>query len=1095
MDIVKKSVGIANTNPKLNYYEEYYGSGSNNVGLGNIWFDSHLIPSQPPTSDTPVVRLINNASLTRVNNSNAFRLTTNLNDLKYAIFGSGCINTVNVYTNTTEIMYNPYNSPTGESGTDKDIIVPTSIDYFPIITLTDGSILGPSNSIYIDHFAGLLYFNKVPESLPSTITFHKYVGRLGITQDTAVNWTNPIINYKTTIINTVISEPGAVLYYYYIRTNDNMHYKAGEIYINYNQTTAVLSDRIIEHDGVPIAPIDINNISFEAEVVLSSSGVIKLMLHCINLSGIYYLSITETETPITTLFDKSSSYLKVSNLGDSLAPTHNRILQLDISTVGVVCYYTIIDQLTTDPVNPGRLNQQAGKLNYTWSVDPAGAQEVTGESPVLNFPLIGENYIIEFSTDITAGKFNLYADIVQTDKRYTVELNYVTYINAKIITPINATINQVFDTLDRSATNYKIYKYCLKDSAPLRPNIICGEIAVVCDSTNERASNYRFTKSAGRGPNNNILIDGDENDVTTLISFDVVDNGNLVDVLVSFDATQTTGPYTMYLFEKTTPLSSTLVFPASNPSNVNPVVLPSNEITVPNTATSFPYTHTLLTLNPAENAHIYIVTATNDVGCKTTKEIAIYYSQNNPPGIATPPGTGYFVSRVRTLQDDVGDCSKVVIDAKWTGTNPIIYADIYSQVWTFATCHINLIANYSNLVNINSAAAGDLDTLLPSSNGASYYYFLKTIDGLNMRMGEIYLSFNNSSTSPDIVLDFGIPYGNAGDPMANPPEAVGDTSGISINASVVGTNIILGCINTSVQNCQVYLFKHTPVSNIDSYIGGTNSIIKQPKVFTLNSAPVLIDEFTENDKIKVLNATTVNPNKLDELMVSKILHYSINNTDTTPGTFARVGELFIQWGGSSLNVNDRSSYSPTRNIADASVINVKLGFLRTITYENNTYVYRIYATNTVDNTYNLRISPTLILSNLISVSSNVNVNINANSTTIDAILPNVRYLIKYYKKNATSSVVADYMLYTGTGGDREMGTIKMMWNSTNTSDDTVNISFHNKTTVNVSGFIFNAIVVNDPANNAPEKKLVALYLEKNMNDNTPYTFKMRDTTF
>lgn len=1095
MDINKKSVGIANTNSNLNYYEEYYGSGSNNVGLGNIWYDSHLIPSQPPATDTPVVRLMTNVDLVRVSaTSNAFKLRDNLNDLKYAIFGSGCVNTVNVYTNTTEIMTNPY---TNETGTDREIPPPTTIDYFPIIT-TDNGILGPSNSIYIDHASGLIYFNKVdPNNIPKSITFHKYVGRLGITQDIAVNWTNPIINYKTTIINTVISEPGAVLYYYYIRTNDNLHYKAGEIYINYNQTTAVLSDRIIEHSGTA-SGVDINNISFEAEVVLSSSGVIKLMLHCINLSGIYYLNITETETPITTLFDKASSYLRVSNLGDA-AFTHNKILQLDTSVVGVVIYYTIIDQLTTVPVNPGRLNQQAGKLNYTWSVDNAGVKEVSGEPPVLNFPLIGENYIIEFSTEIDANnKFILYADINGTDKKYTIELNYITYNMSRVINNIPSG-TQIIDSLDRAVTNYKIYKYCLRDNALPRPNVTCGEIAVICDSTGVRAVNYRYTKSAGRGPANDLLLIPDENTVTSQIDFDAIDFDNLVNVrLISSTTTD------LYLFEKTTPLSNTLVFPSSNPSNVNPIILPSTEVSIPINNVTYPYTHTLLTLSPSENAHVFIVTATNDIGCKTTKEIAIYYTPNNPPATATPAGTGYFVSNVRTLLDDVGDCTKISIGARWDGVNPVIYADITSQIWTFATCYINITANYTNLTEI---AAGvieiPLDTLLLSSNGASYYYFIKTTDNLNMRMGDIFLSFNNSTNTTDasVVLDSRA-FINPVYITTNPAGTIGNTFDIAFGTSIdAGTNsLILQGNNAKSVGCQIYLFKHTPISNIDSYIGGTNSIIKQSKTFTLNpSSTVLIDEFTETDKIKILNPTSVNPNKVDELMVSKVLHYNLNNTNTSPGQFARVGELFIQWQGSSLSVNDRFSYDTGRSPPDASIGNVSLVTVKTVTYVNNTYVYRIYAINTGTDTYNLRINPTIILSNLISVNSNVNVNINGNSPTLTTNASRSKYLIKYYTKNVTSTIVADYIIYDGTVGNnkRKMGSIKVMWDSINAASTIVNTISYNEvadpTGLAALDGIVGAEIVDDPTDNNVQKKLVALYLDAPTNSN--YYFKMRDFTF
>lgn len=112
---------------------------------------------------------------------NAYKLVNNVNDLKYAIYGSGCINSVNPYTTTTEVMINPY---TGDVGNDLTKLIPTTIDYFPVIELSDGSIAGPLNNVYIDHFASMLY---VENGVPIRITFHKYVGRLGVAMDTPVN--------------------------------------------------------------------------------------------------------------------------------------------------------------------------------------------------------------------------------------------------------------------------------------------------------------------------------------------------------------------------------------------------------------------------------------------------------------------------------------------------------------------------------------------------------------------------------------------------------------------------------------------------------------------------------------------------------------------------------------------------------------------------------------------------------------------------------------------------------------------------------------------------------------------------------------------
>lgn len=72
---------------------------------------------------------------------------------------------------------------------------------------------------------------------------------------------NPITKYKTTVINSIIIEPSTKIYYFYISSTDNSNYKAGELFVNFTSTTAVVSERNIESTGADIP------VYFEAEIV------------------------------------------------------------------------------------------------------------------------------------------------------------------------------------------------------------------------------------------------------------------------------------------------------------------------------------------------------------------------------------------------------------------------------------------------------------------------------------------------------------------------------------------------------------------------------------------------------------------------------------------------------------------------------------------------------------------------------------------------------------------------------------------------------------------------------------------------------------
>lgn len=126
------------------------------------------------------------------------------------------------------------------------------------------------------------------------------------------------------------------------------------------------------------------------------------------------------------------------------------------------------------------------------------------------------------------------------------------------------------------------------------------------------------------------------------------------------------------------------------------------------------------------------------------------------------------------------------------------------------------------------------------------------------------------------------------------------------------------------------------------------------------NSTTLIDEFRESDLIKIANATSSNPNKTDELMVSKLFHYTLN--DGTNNT--RTGEILVQWQSSTLNIDDRFSLPNNTDVT----------FTKNVLFVNNTYLYQIFANTTLTSGYTLKISPTLILSNLNVPINLVNVN-------------------------------------------------------------------------------------------------------------------------
>lgn len=965
MNLIKKFNGIANTDNKKRYYEEYYGSGGSPVSLGSIWYDAHQIPSIPPTSNTAFVKIISGADLQLVS-GNAYKLTSNCNDLKYAIFGSGCVNSVNPYKGTTEIMSNPY---TGETGDDLTISVPTSIDYFPIIELSDGSIAGPLNSVYIDHFSGLLY---VETGVPVRITFHKYVGRLGVAIDTPANWINPITKYKTTIFNSIIIEPSTKIYYFYISTTDNSDYKAGELFVNFTSTTAVVTERNIESTGADIP------VYFEAEIINGE----KILLHIINITGTYNLFIEEQDS---TLYNKIPSNIKLTNITNG-----SQILTLNKSNLGVVCYYTILDTDTNTI-------QQAGKLNYVWN----SFNEITGENPSINYPAINTTNTATFTPTIVGDDFIL--TINDLDFNSIVELKYLTYNTAAVVT-LNAP-SQIIDFIDRTINGYKIYKFKINDNAG---NTIAGEIAIICDTSRAVVANINFKKSSGVGIAGDSIAP-DFNSVTRDINF-LVDE-DATGVFLKADI-QTGSSFEMRYFAKTTELESVVIFPSTNPSNVNPVILSTPNVIIPQTNTIYPYVHVIDTLNTTEHAHIYFITATNDTGCKTTKQIAIYYTPNNPPPMANPAGTGSFISSSRTLQKDIGDCSNLTISARWNGGVPELIAEINAQVWNFAVCHINMIANYTNFITVPGGNTGILDTNLFNNNGDVYYYLIK--QGNNMRMGDTFLSYDN--TGANSVFDSSIEFiDNIG--------SIGNTAGITLNSNVgVGaTSIDFVAINGTLLPCDVYIFKAKPISNLISATDSNgvpvpNSIIKTQKTITLPAnSTTLIDEFKETDLIKINNATTNNPNKIDELIVSKLFHYTLNN-----GTNTRTGEIMVQWQSSTLNVDDRYSIP---NFTDVI-------FTKNVLFVNNTYLYQIFAvTPTISHT--IKISPTLILSNL-NVPINL-INTNTSSSQTLASPPGIlRSVIKFYNKLSYNSVYLNYVIRKS--GRQRAGSLRLLWDSVTTPE-------------------------------------------------------------
>lgn len=971
-----------------------------------------------------------------------------------------------------------------------------------------GQIIDPASGVLIFSNPQKAHSNIViDEATFFRINYYKYAGVKGVVDktyvDSLINATSPTVVPSTNLssdaailqvpINPTI--PDTKVWFFSVSNINNTEYRSGYIQVQYNNLIATLYETATESRLVG----DSSAISFDAKVINNNLYIYTLITNDT-------WNITLTLSPVFL----NSTKTITDNIGDN-APTVTLIKSYDSSidtnadndgVIGVILYYTITEIPST--VSSGYNNVRSGNLIYTYTSNNMG--NTTNNITINNeniLPLIGDtslsNTNVTFSTSNTpiigtvgptgSNNLNLFINFPSTNRKYRITTYESIFKNATIITAISSTQIPV-KSINRTSTNYVNYKYILQDDldpdlndpTAKGPVTLFGEFSVIWDNFNNPQlyginSNNIFS-SIIAGPSVEVIP---STNITNNITFSAVVNADpsIIDIRLQLGAAITSAAtpirlYTLYLFEQS---SLPIIIAPISPPIINEIngIVSSNAPAL--------QTIVLHTLNPLNTNGVifrYTVSSTDGTSRRTEEILTVFTT--NPPPTATPPGTGKFTETHRQLVPDIGTFPVQFVYVRYTNTNPELVIDVTTKTWNITYQIIDMMNNFtSSFVINNNNTVTNTDIIPLNDSGATYYYLIKSSNNTDLRLGDLFISYEPKPTFAAGLKVINDRYASnpaffPNYPADAPLGSIGDTESVVFDISYSNPNIftnltIVSDITTFVApataiptTITVYLYKVSIQSNnIQSTLNQTNSIEYSPlnipttsSVFTgknvqINDIDVndtlTIFEFDSNNTIIPLFSTTVNPNRNPERITTYVLNYILYSVAGGGGgsdtDSFRTGELYLQWQGGVFIVNDRyTSDIISRTPIDKSIDDITFN---SIAIGNNNKLQVIHSNGSgSNNKYSLKLICSLTLSN------NINI-VNSNQVSIPGtIISGGNTVIRQYQSDNYNGVKLFYVLTTQPGITpvrKRIGVILLTWD-VNTISSTLLIDNNNSPSTN-----------------------------------------------
>lgn len=546
----------------------------------------------------------------------------------------------------------------------------------------------------------------------------------------------------------VSSDPQLEIYNFTLNNVDKTQYRTGQLYVGYTASAAKIVEKSIERTGGNSGAV-----TFTAEVI-NSNMFIKINI----TADVWNVKITKSDLLTGKIsFDNITNQNllpSVTNLKTYSIPAEPSLL-----SPNTILSHFIVTELASGNF-PGYTNIIMGKLHFTWSLDISGNTVISKNSEVLlrfgdttllepSPPIMPVDVLALVATNPTVEvNFTLPTALGRKYKVIYYDFDFSTLTSTTLNTNTSYTIPNT--AVDKSANSFAKYYYFIQDNAKLsdlnnaKPNVTVGEILLNWDNINTTtlpyADNISYTIASSAGH--------DGTSVFNAMTFTADDS---VPGVVSLKVNNLASSSMQYIIK--------LLKNVATANVVLPQVLPTTlqSTYTPNLTTP----HILYTINKNNtNAVVFNYTASNSTGtAKRTAEIMTVFT-TEPPIYATPSGNGTFTYNERTLIPDMGDVSGITFSVIWTGENPQFVANITNFTWNITFQVIDIVNNGNAPFNVSRIALNDIsdagvvvDTTAINDKGYIYYYLIKSVDGKNMRFGDLFTYYDSSVSVNNKVVD------------------------------------------------------------------------------------------------------------------------------------------------------------------------------------------------------------------------------------------------------------------------------------------------------------------------------------------------------